>query len=418
MHAVRACTELTRQPAIIVMATGDLAAVRSHDVGHDADAVLGKPVTSSALFDAVTQAISARAEPRRLPVDAIAKTGGRQRLVGARLLVVDDSELNRIVVSRIMKSEGAQVETANDGLDAVARVHDAPDGYDAVLMDVQMPELDGIEATRRIRSIARCSSLPIIAVTAGALAAERQLVLDAGVNDVISKPFDPEVVVAIIRKHIKRVRGRSIPIPLSGVPRSRWPAVDGIDARDAELRLGGNVALFCSLLGLLAVDLDVAERALSSAPTDADPAQLAQRLHTLRGTAGNLGARDLHAAATHAERWLRAGQVAPALEGVERVLEQIVRLRRSIAAVRSSSASNPSTASTECIDPTALAAFLQRLRDRDMDASTSTFAQSPALAGALGDREHARMRSLLDRLDFEAALQILQSLVRPLPAGG
>ena len=418
MHAVRASTELTRQPAIIVMATGDLAAVRCQDLGRGADIVLGKPITRSALFDAVTQAVSARAEPRLQPLDAIAETGGKQRLVGARLLVVDDSELNRIVVSRIMESEGAQVETANDGLDAVARVRAAPDGYDAVLMDVQMPELDGIEATRRIRSIARCSSLPIIAVTAGALAAERQLVLDAGVNDVISKPFDPEVVVAIIRKHIKQARGRSIAIPVLRVQRPEWPAVDGIDARDAEQRLGGDVAMFGSLLGLLAVDLDVAERALSTAPTDADAAQLAHRLHTLRGTAGNLGARDLHAAATRAEGCLRAGQMAQAREGVGCVLDQIARLRRSIAAFRSGSASCPTAASTERIDPAALAAFLQRLRDHDMDASTSTFAQSPALAGALGDRDHARMRSLLDRLDFEAAVQILERLVRPLAAGG
>src|SRR6185295_7250284 len=203
---------------------------------------------------------------------------------GTRLLVVDDSKLNQIVVCRIMEREGARVDCADNGLDAVARVTAAPASYDAVLMDVQMPELDGIEATRRIRGIAGCASLPIIAVTAGALAAERQLALDAGVNDVISKPFDPEVVVARIRKYIKRVRGRSIAIPLPQAPRLPWPAVDGIDPRDVEIRLGGDAAMFGSLLGLFAVDLDVAERALSTAPTDATGAQLAQRLHAFRGT--------------------------------------------------------------------------------------------------------------------------------------
>ena len=417
IHAIRASAALTPQPAIIVMATGDLVAVRSRDLERDADVVLGKPITSSALFDAVMQAVSARAQPRRRPLDAIATTGGRQRLVGARLLVVDDSELNRIVVSRIMEREGAQVETAHDGLAAVALVQAASDRYDAVLMDVQMPELDGIEATRRIRSIAGCASLPIIAVTAGALAAERQLVLDAGANDVISKPFDPDVVVASIRKHIKRNRGRSIQIPLLGGS-APWPAIDGIDARDVELRLGGDLAMFGSLLDLLAVDLVLAERVLSTASTETDAAQLAQRLHTLRGSAGNLGARDLQAAATRAERWLRASQQASAGEGVRCVLEQIARLRRSIAAFRALATAHPRTASTEGIDPTALAAFVQGLRDHDMDVATSTFAQSPALAGALGERQYALMRTLLDRLDFAAASHIVQSLGPPVAAGG
>jgi PAS domain S-box-containing protein len=417
VQAVRASIELARQPAIIIMAPRDLAALRSQELGRGADAVLGKPISGSALFDAVTQAVSARALSRRRPRDTPAKAGGVQRLAGTRLLVVDDSKLNQIVVRRILEREGARVETADDGLDAVARVLAAPAGHDAVLMDVQMPQLDGIEATRRIRGIAGCASLPIIAVTAGALAAERELVLAAGVNDVISKPFDPEVVVASIRKYIKRVRGRSIAIPLPRAPRAEWPAIDGIDARDAELRLGGDLTLFGSLLGLFAVDLDAVERALATAAADADPAPLAQWMHRVRGTAGNLGARDLHVAASEAEHGLRAGQIGQGIEGVPRVLEQIIRLRRSIGGFLSSSASNgpdaPSAGATESIDPAALAAFMQCLRDHDMGALTSRFARSPALAGALGDREHTRMCSLLDRLDFEAAFEIVRTLAHP-----
>jgi len=433
LRSVRAATELARQPAILLMAARDLAAVRSHELGRSADAVLGKPITGSALFDAVTRAVSARAAPRLGPVDPIATTAGRKRLTGTRLLVVDDSKLNQIVVCRIMEREGARVETADDGRDAVARVQADPGGYDAVLMDVQMPELDGIEATRRIRRITGCASLPIIAVTAGALPAERELVLDAGVNDVISKPFDPEVVVASLRKHVKRVRGRSVPIMVPRPSRPAWPAIDGIDVPGTEARLGGDLATFGSLLRLFTVDLADAERALSPAPTAADRAGLASRLHTLRGTAGNLGALDLNAAATQTERWLRADQLALAGEGLRGVCEQIARLRRSIGEYLARSAASPprtpSAASTEAIDPAldptldpaldpgALAAFLQRLQDRDLDAASSPFVRSPALAGALGDRDHARMCSLLDRLDFEAALQIVGRLTRPGESG-
>ena len=441
LRAIRAATELARQPAILLMAARDLAAVRSQDLGRSADAVLGKPIAGSALFDAVTQAVDARAALPLRPVDTVAKTASGKRLTGTRLLVVDDSKLNQIVVCRIMEREGARVETADDGREAVARVVADPAGYDAVLMDVQMPDLDGIEATRRIRQIAGCASLPIIAVTAGALPAERQRVLDAGVNDVISKPFDPEVVVASIRKHIKRAPGRTMVVPVAAPvaapvaipvaipvavsvarpPRSAWPAIDGIDVGDAERRLGGDLAMFGSLLGLFAVDLDAAERAFATAPAGWDHDQLAHRLHALRGAAGNLGALELHAAATQTERWLRADQRASAVEGMRGVRAQIARLGRSIgeflASPAASRPSAPSPASTEPLDPAALAAFVQRLQDHDLDASRSPFARSPALAGALGDREHARMCGLLDRLDFEAALQIVRRLAQPRDVG-
>ena len=354
---------------------------------------------------------------RRRTSDPITTVRGMQRLSGTRLLVVDDSKLNQIVVCRILEREGGRVDCADDGLDAVARVRAAPAGYDAVLMDVQMPVLDGIEATRRIRSLAGCASLPILAVTAGALAAERRLALDAGVNDVISKPFDPEVVIASIRKYIKRVRGHSVAIPLALAPRVEWPAIDGIDARDAERRLGGDLATFGSLLGVFAGSLAAAEHALSTASTDPTGATLAQQLHALRGTAGNLGARDLHAATAAAERWVRARIPDRARDGVQGVRAQIARLRGAIAGFLASAAADrprpPTVACTEIIDAAALASFMQRLEDHDMDASTSPFAQSPALAAALGDREHARMCSLLDRLDFEAAFQIVRTVAQP-----
>jgi HPt (histidine-containing phosphotransfer) domain-containing protein len=106
--------------------------------------------------------------------------------------------------------------------------------------------------------------------------------------------------------------------------------VDGIDARDVALRLDGDVAMFHMLMGLFVGDLDVLERALATPPSGAQVTEIAQRLHKLRGTAGNLGARDLYACATQAEQALRADQMPAALEGLGRVREQLARLRRSV----------------------------------------------------------------------------------------
>jgi PAS domain S-box-containing protein len=392
-------------PASLVLAAGE---ERTEGVARGDDAALGTSLTGSTPFDAVTAARAARGQARAAAVDGIA---GGQRLIGTRLLVVEDSKLNQIVVRRIMEREGARVETADDGLAAVARIASAPTGFDAVLMDVQMPELDGIAATRRIRGIAACVRLPIIAVTAGALAAERQLALDAGVNEVISKPFDPEVVVASVRKHIEQVSGPSFASPIRPPPRSAWPVVDGIDARDAAHRLGGDVALFRSLLGLFADTLDDVERSLS--PTSAIDEALARRLHALRGTAGNLGARELHAAATEAERAVRAGDGPATGDAMRRVLEEVARLRRAIPRAEPTPPLVADPASASALDPVALTAFMQALHDHDMDASMSWFAHSPGLVHALGNGRHARMCDLLDHLEFEAALQIVRPLATP-----
>jgi PAS domain S-box-containing protein len=347
-------------------------------------------------------------------VAALADRG--QRLSGMRLLVVDDSKLNQIVVCRIMQIDGAMVEVAGDGLEAVARIEAAPTGFDAVLMDVQMPVLDGIEATRRIRKFTGCAALPIIAVTAGALAAERQLALEAGVNEVISKPFDPEVVVASVRRHVNRARGRSMsqPVPVLRAPAvSAWPVVDGIDGRDVEQRLGGDVEMFRALFELFVGELGEIERVLSQPGPYS--ASIALCLHKLKGTAGNLGARDLYAFASAAEQAVRAEQVPEARDALARVIEQLVRLRRSAERLfaPSETPDGGKLPGPAPLDLAALAVLRQSLQDRDITALVTFSGLSSALALALGSQEHARMCSLLDRLDFEGALEIVRAVAQP-----
>jgi CheY-like chemotaxis protein len=345
---------------------------------------------------------------------------GEQRLSGIRLLVVDDSRLNQIVTTQILEREGARVETAAHGLAAVSCVQTAPTAFDAVLMDIQMPELDGIEATRRIRAIAGCAGLPILAMTAGALAIERQRAFAAGVNVVLAKPFDPEVIVASVREHVKRVRRPSTQTPrLDGLPLD-WPMIDGIDARDVQRRLGGDAQLFCSLLRMFVAEpdaLDDLARTLAMTPSGAAITQAAQRMHKLRGAAGNLGARDLYAAASETEQALRAEWLPVAIEGLCRVVAELARIHRSAAAFLEAPAPLATTAAiAPPIDPVALAALVQYLGDHDMEASNVFAALSQALAQALGGAEHARMRGLLDRLEFDAALEIVRPLIPCEPA--
>ena len=130
-----------------------------------------------------------------------ASGSGRQRLAGMRVLVADDNEVNRLVIEEMLLVEGAEVSLVSDGHEAVAAVRAAPTGFDLILMDVQMPGLDGCAATRAIVDIAEAP--PVIAQTAHALVEERQRYLDAGMRDQISKPIDQEELVKLLLRHAR-----------------------------------------------------------------------------------------------------------------------------------------------------------------------------------------------------------------------
>jgi CheY-like chemotaxis protein len=119
---------------------------------------------------------------------AAPKTGAK-KLAGVRLLVVDDTETNREIAIKLLSLEGAICQSAENGRTAIKRLRANRNDFDAVLMDVQMPEMDGLEATRIIRNDPQLADLPIIAVTAGAMPSQRELALAAGMNGFISKPF-------------------------------------------------------------------------------------------------------------------------------------------------------------------------------------------------------------------------------------
>gem|GEM_PF-2548671 len=131
---------------------------------------------------------------------------GKQRLPGMHLLVVDDSEINQYLMAKVLSQEGADAVLAGDGHQALQILRTSPRPFDAVLMDVQMPVLDGLSATRAIRDELGLSKLPIIAVTAGVLKEEQQRALDAGVTDFLAKPVDLEEMVELLLRWTKRLK--------------------------------------------------------------------------------------------------------------------------------------------------------------------------------------------------------------------
>lgn len=185
---------------ILVMGTAyerELLGLKQAEAPNQISGELVKPITASMLFDAVVNAKGKDIQP--------VVSNPEQRLSGLRLLLVEDQPMNQQVASELLKSEGAQVSIAADGFAAIAAVRNKPRGFDLIIMDVQMPNMDGYAATRNIRQEHGDNAPPIIAMTANALLSDRQLALSSGMVDHISKPFDLNRLCEMILRHTGRV---------------------------------------------------------------------------------------------------------------------------------------------------------------------------------------------------------------------
>ncbi|MCB1894506.1 MAG: response regulator [Zoogloeaceae bacterium] len=336
------------------------------------------------------------------------------QLPGIRVLVVDDSEINRDVAHQVLQLEGASVWMAANSDEALAILQSRAQQIDVVLMDLQMPGLDGLETTRRIRRDLGLHELPIIALTAAALPIERQRATAAGMQGFLTKPIDPQSMI----DQIDRVTGNAgalTPVPAREVMATsnrNWPAIEGIDIDGARARLGGDGELLRSLLSRLFEEYrDLWER--DPAPDMiAQPQPLAARMHKLKGAAANLGASRVCEGAAALERALCDGR----LDEVERLADTLrtalTGLHEAFAGIRQAG-SEPLCGGTT-LDSGLLEELVGLLHRHDLAAGNAFQALSKALAGVLDADHFERLRRHLDALEYDAAAAILEAL----PADG
>jgi PAS domain S-box-containing protein len=267
------------------------------------DGFLSKPLTASMLFDAVARA----AAP---PAGALPPA--RLELAGMRLLLVEDNLVNQQVAAELLRARGAQVQMAGngrEGVDAVAAALAAGRLFDAVLMDVQMPVMDGLVATGLIRSQLGLAELPIIAMTANALPADREACLAAGMDDHLGKPFESADLVAALQRAAGR---RARPLPASPQPSAvASPASEArvplLDRQAAVQRLGGDRALLDDVTRSFLAGLDQQMAQWHQELQQPEMTDAVRRMHTLKGTAATVGATRLSELASAAEVACRAG---------------------------------------------------------------------------------------------------------------
>ncbi|WP_051241688.1 hybrid sensor histidine kinase/response regulator [Azohydromonas australica] len=305
-RAIRQAGNGVREPIVVMVTAFSREELQAHPDSRLVDAVLPKPVTTSSLFNAVQQVLHGRGE-----LAAQAPAGGRQgRLQGLHLLVVDDSEINREVAQGIFGSEGAQVSLAEDGQQALEWLHARQGAVDIVLMDVQMPVMDGHEATRAIRRTPALARLPVVALTAGAFQSEQETARATGMDDFIAKPINVAAAVDVILRLTGRRDG---PRPAAAPP----PAADG-RAGDAGADFPGldparglqywrDPALYVRCLRLFEQEYADCVHTLGTA----EAGVVAALAHKLKGAAASLALDGVASAAEALERDARGGALLP-----------------------------------------------------------------------------------------------------------
>ncbi|WP_130469989.1 PAS domain S-box protein [Candidatus Magnetaquicoccus inordinatus] len=329
----RSWKELSHLPAVILCpqpemvrmqeACGSLARVRT----------LPKPVTASQLFDAVAELFGAMPISHKATVSRDTQwVSGFRSLAGKRVLLTEDNPVNQQVAVDLLEMVGLEVEVAGNGREAVEALRKLT--FDVVLMDVQMPVMDGYDATRALRQELGVT-IPIIAMTANAMVGDREKSLQAGMNDHVAKPIDPQHLFSTLHKWLQKdgqsgdekieSLGQEMPTGESMLG-AVGGEIAGINRAEALRRCANNPALLERLLRRFAIDQQDVARRLRESWGQGEQQEAIRLAHTLKGLAGSIGAEALQEAARQLEQGLMeaSAEVAQFLERVESILNPLL----------------------------------------------------------------------------------------------
>jgi len=374
------------------------------------DGVLNKPVSASTLLDQISFVFGGVTGQSRKTQRQSSYRDDERSLRGAWLLLVEDNEVNQEVAQHILNDAGIRVDIASNGAIALAKIEE--NAYDGVLMDCQMPVMDGYQATRKLRQDPRYSNLPVIAMTANAMVGDKEKCLDAGMNDFIAKPID----VAQLFGTLARWIAPAMPQEMTAVvaqPEAELPVIAGLKMAEAMRRVGGNATLMRKLLDrFVETQFDAMQRIVAAIENNQLETAI-REAHTLKGLAGNIGAGGLADSAARVEHLLSLGShdgLPQALAACTLALDELVPKIVLAMQSRSNVAEAGGAVVTQVapVDRAYLEAGLrelsQLLQQDDAQAVKHLDGIGPVLVAA-GQAEHARqLKRMLGQYDFEGAL--------------
>lgn len=424
IRLIRGDPEIRGVLSIIMVSAYNMEDLKEKTASLGVSAVLAKPVSPSTLLDALAQTMKIAA-PASVQAHARSAASPVPRFDGSRVLLVEDNAINREVATRMLEDAGIAVDSAADGVQAVQKV--AEGSYDMVFMDIQMPEMDGFEATRTIRSDSGFAGLPIIAMTAYAMSGDRERCLAAGMNDHISKPFDPEQLCGICAKWLPAAprpapdiripqvkRGNDDADPIRGLP--------GIDKDAAIMHFAGRIEILPDIIReFCAMYADVDER-LKAFAEKGDSDGLRKFAHSMRGAAGSIAAtKTMEAAAALEESILgtRDGDRDVIIEQFRRAMHELLRCGPLLKTRGGGSGpEGGAPADGEALDlEGALAVLYSLLQSRSFGALDHIQKMKKRFSGSWNDLLKD-LESMINRFDYRGALEKLRSAGTKPPEGG
>ncbi|NQD38451.1 PAS domain S-box protein [Permianibacter sp. IMCC34836] len=382
-----------------------------------AEAILVKPISGSTLYDIALELLDYKGVQGHTNSAALLTPDHTAALAGTSILVVEDNEFNQVVARGILEGAGATVTMAANGAIALEILNAAPSSFHLVLMDIQMPVLDGISATRRIRAELNLT-LPIIAMSAGVLTEERAACNAAGMNGFIGKPIEVPQMMAVIQSLLtgqaisKGSMTASAPLAtdLSATVQAEQN-VSELENKLASMGKDNAVRLALNALARKVLErgmepLTTARALWSSGQTDT----VARHFHSLRGSIGMFGSRSFITCTEHIEVAIKSGNTAD----VERLFlqfeQELAQLLASLKSVLGVQDSAPGNQREKALSATEFDEFLQQLTQRKLSAANRYPALRGSFADKLSDQELQRLDKAMTDLDFSTALAVLSPL--------
>ena len=403
-----------RPPDVLVLTAEANAQLQGRVVEAGLQGVLLKPVTASAVAESLLLAVDRAATywprstpslaPGLVPVERLAA------IKGARILLVEDNALNQEIATAVLSEVGAQVSLARDGREAVSLAQAQP--FDLVLMDMQMPVMDGLTATRALRAIPRLKTLPIIAMTANAMRDERDACLAAGMDDHVTKPIDMQ---ALFRAVLRWLGPRALPPPDPSAPVppaapaiAPLPVVEGLDTGAALRRLAGKQGLYLSVLRKFVATQATTPGELRRALAAGDHPTAVRLAHTLKTVSGSVGLVHVCRVATDLEATLQAHAPAPRIDALLASCEEL--LAAAIASLAAQLGAEPPPLDAPSAPLSVLVTRLEGLlASGDFEAEAMLEANASALQAGLG-KAFTSLRDDVRHFDFASALRRLRAL--------